>query len=247
MQKKPFRPTKQSDLRALVSIHDVMPETREQVTTMLLKLAQQAPQLTPPFITLLIVPGRQWSQSDLAWLHALAQAGHPLAGHGWSHKAPLKRTLYHLLHSLVLSRDAAEHLSRNHHELRQLVLDCFNWFHHYGLPRPSLYVPPAWAAGNLGIRQWKTLPFAQLETLAGVTDLQSGHKYKLPLTGYEADNAFRAISLRLFNCLNIKRARKSGAPLRIGLHPFDLDYRLAQNALSDLTLVDRFCQYSELH
>lgn len=234
-------------LRAIVSIHDVMPETRPQVTRMLQTLSSSTPHLTAADITLLIVPGRQWMKTDLDWLHQLVAKGHPLAGHGWLHQAPLKRTFYHVLHSLLLSRNAAEHLSQKPQDLKQLVNNCFYWFYQRGLPRPQLYVPPAWAAGKLELREWKQLPFSQLETLSGVTHLYTGHHVPLPLTGYEADNRIRATVLRFFNFLNKQRARRSGKPLRIGLHPFDLDYFLARHALSDLNRVDQFCRYSDLH
>ena len=59
-------------LTALVSIHDVMPETRTRVTAMLarLKLPAQA-------VTLLVVPGKDWQADDLDWLRGLQEAGHP--------------------------------------------------------------------------------------------------------------------------------------------------------------------------
>ncbi len=234
-------------LSAIVSIHDVMPETRRQVIQMLESLSQHAPHLHASDITLLIVPGRQWSRADLQWLRQLAAAGHPLAGHGWLHQATATRSWTHRLHSLLLSRNAAEHLSQSSHYLQQMIGNCFHWFYQRGLPRPQLYVPPAWAVGDLSLTQWKALPFEQVETLSGVTNLASGQRLRLPLAGYEADTRLRALLLRLFNYFNKVRARRSGKPLRIGLHPFDLDYHLAQNALSDLQQVERFYRYSDLY
>jgi predicted deacetylase len=233
-------------LRALVSIHDVMPDTRSVITQMLNTLKQRVPQLRPYHITLLVVPGKAWQTDDLNWLSSLVHQGHPLAGHGWSHAAPNQRTFYHHLHSLFLSRNAAEHLSRSSQELQQRVANCHQWFAAHHFPAPSLYVPPAWAQGCLNAKQWQALPFLQLETLSAVNDVQQQQRWPLPLTGYEADTPWRAWFLTRFNQWNKHQARKTGRPLRIGLHPFDLQYRLAQNAMDDLTSVEEFYQYSEL-
>ncbi|MCG8391556.1 MAG: polysaccharide deacetylase family protein [Pseudomonadales bacterium] len=209
-------------LRALVSIHDVMPETRPQVEAMLEKLA-----LPASAVTLLVVPGRDWRHDDLAWLHKLQDAGHPLAGHGWSHRCQPPVTLYHRLHSALLSRDVAEHLSFSGDGIQRLVWDCYRWFLRHGLTPSPLYVPPAWALGALSQAQLAGLPFRYVETLTGVHDTHEQHFTRLPLLGFEADTAFRAWVLRLFNAINISQSRRSGVPVRIGLHPHDFQLRLA--------------------
>ena len=233
-------------LSALVSIHDVMPETRPLVSDMLYQLSRLE-RLAPAKVTLLVVPGKQWTPVDIRWLQALAQEGYPLAGHGWSHQAPLPRTLYHLLHGLVLSRNAAEHLSRSEPELKDRVTACHHWFGQHDLPTPDLYVPPAWANGQLNWLQWSDRPFRLLETLGGVTELASGHYYRLPLTGYEADSILRACFLSAFNQLNLSRARRQQQVVRIGLHPCDLRYPLAAQALRHIAGASHFLDYSALH
>ncbi|MBA54986.1 MAG: DUF2334 domain-containing protein [Pseudomonadales bacterium] len=233
-------------LSALVSIHDVMPETRTLVSDMLYQLSRLE-RLPQAKITLLVVPGKHWSPPDIHWLQALARDGYPLAGHGWSHQAPLPRTLYHLLHSLVLSRNAAEHLSRSEQALQERVHACHQWFRQHDLPTPDLYVPPAWANGPLNWLQWDEKPFRLLETLGGVTDLGSGYHHKLPLTGYEADTILRAWFLSGFNQLNLAQARNQQLVLRIGLHPNDLHYALGAQALQHIAGVSNFLDYSALH
>ena len=233
-------------LRGLVSIHDVMPATRAPVSAMLQALQHKVPALTPAHTTLLVVPGKDWSEPDLHWLQQLADAGHPLAGHGWSHHSPRPRSLYHWCHSLLLSRRAAEHLSRPAPELLQRINACFHWFRDHRLPPPDLYVPPAWAAGCLRLSHWQALPFQQLETLRGVTHLAQGNLQSLPLAGYEADTPLRVAFLRQFNRYQRARAGSTGIPLRISLHPFDLQYGLAHNIWQDLAAVERFISYSQL-
>lgn len=210
-------------LRALVSLHDVMPETREAVTGLLARMAGIAPER----IVLLVVPGRDWGREDLDWLHDLQARGYRLAGHGWHHRCGPPRTFYHRLHSLLLSRDVAEHLSLDAAGIQQLIRDNRAWFVEQGLEPPALYVPPAWALGAIGREELRALPFRYYETLTGLYDARADRFLRLPLIGFEADTAGRAAVLRLCNRLNLFLARRLGRPVRLGVHPHDRDYRLA--------------------
>lgn len=207
---------------ALVSVHDVTPAHLGRVQR-LLGLLQEAG-VPPP--TLLVVPGSGWTDGTLAVLRSLVAGGYPLAGHGWSHRCDHRRTLYHRLHGRLISRDQAEHLSRSREELLVLVRRCFEWFGAHGLPDPGLYVPPAWALGALTPSDLSTLPFRWYEVLGGLIDAGSGRRRWLPLVGFEADTRLRQVSLRVLNGLNARLARGWGRPLRISLHPPDLDYLL---------------------
>ena len=231
----------EKSLRALVSIHDVMPETRLEVSNMLDRLA-----LPAKTVTLLVVPGRQWGDDDLAWLRGLQSAGHPLAGHGWFHRCQPPVTLYHKLHSMMLSRQVAEHLSFSGAGIVKLVRECHDWFGQHDLEVSPLYVPPAWAMGRLTPQQLAELPFRYVETLTGLLDTQTGGLTSLPLVGFEADTPLRALFLEIFNTISTHRARTQRLPLRIGLHPFDLSYRLAPRILTLLQQVSHFEDYDEL-
>ena len=68
-------------IRALVSIHDVMPETLDRVRGLLARCAD----INPGPVTLLVVPGRTWDAAGIDQLRAWQAAGHNLAGHGWLH------------------------------------------------------------------------------------------------------------------------------------------------------------------
>ena len=226
--------------RALVSIHDVMPETRQQVSQ-ILALLPQAPQA----VTLLVVPGRDWQTADLDWLHQLQQQGYPLAGHGWLHRCDPPISLYHRLHSLLLSRRVAEHLSLSASGIEALIRNCHQWFVDQGLQPCELYVPPAWAMGAIHRQQLADMPFRLFETLSGVYDAQAQKMHPLPLVGFEADTPLREWLLRGFNHLNWHRASHSDQPLRIGIHPQDLSLRLrnqvipmAQSVSASLTYGD---------
>ena len=94
-------------MHATVSIHDVMPHTLEGVHA----LAALIPVNQRPKTLLLIVPGLEWSAEQINTLKHLRDDGFSFAGHGWQHRTPHIRGIYHRLHSLLISRNAAEHLS----------------------------------------------------------------------------------------------------------------------------------------
>ncbi|MFT6341099.1 MAG: putative deacetylase [Alcanivorax sp.] len=217
-----------------------MPETRQQVSQ-ILALLPQAPQA----VTLLVVPGRDWQTADLDWLHQLQQQGYPLAGHGWLHRCEPPISLYHRLHSLLLSRRVAEHLSLSASGIEALIRNCHQWFVDQGLQPCELYVPPAWAMGAIHRQQLADMPFRLFETLSGVYDALAQKMHPLPLVGFEADTPLREWLLRGFNHLNWRRASHSDQPLRIGIHPQDLSLRLrnqvipmAQSVSASLTYGD---------
>lgn len=231
-------PTELKPLTGLVSIHDVMPATLARCQS----LVETLQGLGASPITLLVVPGLQWSEAQLHTLRSLQEAGLILAGHGWYHRAQTISGIYHRIHSLVLSRDAAEHLSLSSDQTIGLIRDCHRWFVDNGLNQPTLYVPPAWALGRVASNRLAELPFKLYEVLSGVMN-SNGRLRRLPLTGYEADNRLRARSLRPWNNWNEKRARKTGRPLRLGIHPFDEDYLLSGQMRAQLGRCDTFTDY----
>ena len=210
---------------AIVSVHDVMPSTFGRVRKILSLLERT--EVPPP--TLLIVPGKNWTPELLETLQDLAKRGYPMAGHGWIHKATSgPRTLFHRAHALLISRNEAEHLSRPPEELADLIQECYDWFSSVHLPTPELYVPPAWALGSLRTSDLHSLPFRWYEILRGFVEARTGEIRWLPLAGFEADTTFREISLRFWNGLNVMLARRWRGPLRISIHPGDLDLLLGK-------------------
>jgi hypothetical protein len=219
-------------LTALLSLHDVMPETLDRVEEILRLLREN--RLSP--CTLLVVPGKDWSETDLARLHAWTEEGWPLAAHGWKHKADRIQGGYHRFHSMVLSRDVAEHLERDSKGILALMTSSGQWFLENGFPRPALYVPPAWALGFLRGPDRSAVPFPMVETLSGVIRFSGPQQRqrRLPLCGYEADTPARALFLRCFNASQRLLARSSGRPLRISIHPDDLSLHLGERLRRDL-------------
>ena len=210
-------------MSALLSVHDVMPETLDLVGQILRKFSD----LPRNHIYLLIVPGKPWSESQLETLKAWQEQGYQLAGHGWTHHIRRKTTAYHYLHALLVSRNVAEHLSLSSEELENLLCRNFQWFIDTGFEPPELYVPPAWALGQLTREKMKTLPFRYYETTSGIYDSNEDRFIPLLLTGYEADTGLRAGVLKVWNWLNLWLSRHK--IIRISIHPYDLSYALAND------------------
>jgi predicted deacetylase len=202
-------------VRPDLSIHDVMPETLDRVDEQLALIDRHC----PGPVTLLVVPGRPWSDNDLGRLRAWVERGHRLAGHGWTHRARCIRGIRHRLHSLLVSRDCAEHLALGRAEIIELMSRNRRWFEEHGLPAPALYVPPAWALGPVRAVDLRPTGFTRVETMSGYLDVASGTFRRSALVGFEAASAWQVPVLKASNALNRLLARRW--PLRVALHPDD--------------------------
>jgi predicted deacetylase len=228
-------------IRALVSVHDVMPETLPQVERILSLLDAEG--IAP--ITLLVVPGAGWGSEGIARLHRFRTRGCELAGHGWTHRVERITGLAHQVHSRLISRNVAEHLALDRVGIHRLIARCHAWFVDHDLGAPSLYCPPAWAMGPIPRSTLASLPFTRYELFGGVLSAQTGRMHPVPLTGYEADTAVRGVAIRAWNRLNRRRAARGGW-IRIGIHPHDLDLRLSEDLRRDLRRFRAHAGYSEL-
>jgi uncharacterized protein len=228
-------------VRALVSAHDVMPETLDRVQRVLDLCAAS----NPGPLTLLVVPGRAWDRSGLERLRAWQGQGHRLAGHGWVHRVEGFGGVAHRLHGWLISRRVAEHLALDGPAIAALLRRCHAWFPERGLGPPDLYVPPAWALGPLRPDLMSGLPFERLEVLRGVLERKSGRLMPIPLLGYEADTRARTPVLRLWNRINRDSADRRGW-VRIGIHPRDPELALAADLEQDLRRYPHWVDYRAL-
>ena len=226
---------------ALFSIHDVMPRTLQQVGG-LVELCRQHGVDSP---TLLVVPGGPWQPADLQQLRQWEASGCELAGHGWDHRCRTIRGLKHRLHSMILSRDVAEHLALRGDEIIALMIRCGQWFHDQALAAPTLYVPPAWALGAVTQTQLSAVPFRLVETLSGIRATRDAWRRNLPLVGFEADNTFRQWSLSIVNRV-MRFCTSERRPLRVGIHPADRELRMADDLLRTLRLPWEPVSYASL-
>lgn len=227
---------------ALISIHDVAPASLPAVQRILKLL--NAHRIEP--VTLLIIPGSGWDADSVSQLRQWQRRGLALAGHGWHHRSGPIRTLGHRAHAFLLSRRAAEHLSRPTAELVELLERCHAWFGEQGLESPTLYVPPAWGLGALARRHLQAAPFRLYETLGGLYDSRNDRFTFLPVVGFEADTRARRTALRILNRANRSIARWRQHPVRIAIHPTDLDLLLADDLRSVLQAPFRWTTYDDL-
>jgi len=211
-------------VKVLVSIHDVMPENMDGV----MEIIKIMNGLGLPPALLLVTCGREWRTEYLERLRGLARKGHALAGHGWTHKAPSLGGFGHRLHALFLSRDCAEHLALTPEEAVRTMRRCHGWFEELELPRPAMYVPPAWGMGRVSRQQLRELGYRWYETLTGIYDARTDTFRRLPLTGFEADTATRKLTLTVLNRANIALGRITDRPVRLAIHPADLRLGLSK-------------------
>ena len=231
-------------MKAIISIHDCMPETMDKIQSILKWLKERN---IPP-VTLLVVPGKNWTENHLSLLQEYVQEGHTLAAHGWHHHTQPKKIL-HRIHSLILSKEVAEHLDLNQQGIFKLLNKSYQWFIQKKLPPPTLYVPPAWALGAINKKTLSKTLYKQIEVTRGLIHLNSNKKAQLqilPLTGYEADSPFRVRFLSKWNQLQQNQAQIKSLPLRISIHPNDLDLPIAWQLNQQIKSVQTFLNYSDL-
>ncbi len=224
---------------ALVSIHDVMPETMTRVCDIIRFLKRKQVHR----LTLLVVPGKSWTFRQIDQLRSFQQDGIELAGHGWRHRVYRMNTVWHRLHGRLISRDEAEHLSLSESEIADIISRCYQWFVKMGLAPPTLYVPPAWAMGKLSRVHWQTLPFSLYETQSGVYDVYAASHYRMPVIGYMADTRSRVVSLKLVNAISLGL---SSVQMRIAIHPNDMYLPLMSDLDRHLARFDHFLNYTDI-
>ena len=229
--------------QSILSIHDVMPHTFKRIKQCLDELTQQS--VPNDKIYLLVVPGLQWKPEQIEQLKQWQSDGYQLAGHGWLHHFHKKASVYHHLHSFFISRNVAEHLSLSTSEIQDLIEDNYNWFLEHNFTPPKLYVPPAWAMGNIKLTQLSHLPFEFYELSSGIYDAKNKQFHTLPLTGYEADQLWRVPILKIWNGLNMTWLSKN-RPVRISIHPYDFSYRLAKSIRKHLASSNQYLDISML-
>lgn len=217
-------------MQPIISLHDVMPETLTRVSSILDLLAR----LNIPPVDLLVVPGRAWDACGLNQLWEWRRLGHRLVAHGWVHHVERLGGWRHWLHAKIISGDVAEHLALSSSGIHELMLRSAEWFEQHGFGVPSLYVPPAWALGALKAEDRKSLPFERIEVLRGYLDVESGRLKPAGLMGYEVDTRMRRALVLAWNRCQERLSARRGRPLRVAIHPYDLDLAAGKTLRSDL-------------
>ena len=210
-------------MKSYVSIHDVSPQSLNYIPKIIETLRYQ---FKINKICILVIPGLNWNNTQIETLKSWQNRGIQIAAHGWRHKAKDKKSLYHKIHSMIISANCAEHLSKDKQEIIQIIKDSFNWFVDNGLKKPLLYVPPAWALGKITKEDLNQLSFTHYECTTGMV---YGEKYCfLPLLGFEETTFCGSIIRQFFNGLNFILAKFTGI-IRIAIHPNDFNLYLKKD------------------
>ena len=196
-------------------------------------------------LLLLVVPGLPWQDADILQLQEWQQEGYLLAGHGWTHEARHIEGWYHRLHSLLVSRTAAEHLALSREEVIDLITRNHAWFSQHDLVPPDYYVPPAWALGPVTRDDLRSTPYQYIELTSEIRCILTGQRRVLPLAGFEADQSLRKWSLTASNLTN-RLISSPTRPLRIAIHPFDFTLLLSQMLDGLLERVEETVHYHNL-
>ena len=104
--------------------------------------------------------------------------------------------------------------------------DSFSWFNDNGLKSPTLYVPPAWALGELTKKDIESLPFNEVEVTSGVF-ISSKFNF-IPLIGFEAKTYLSFLMLKILNRLNYILYMFYGKII-IAIHPDDFNLLLKKD------------------
>ncbi|MFW6151389.1 MAG: DUF2334 domain-containing protein [Verrucomicrobiota bacterium] len=227
--------------QALVSIHDVQPETFETTRS----LCRTLP-LDPQKTRLLIVPGAGWHKQSINSLKKLVAAGYLLAAHGWQHRINQWGSICHMIHGSFFSARAAEHLALDESGIFELMRNSARWFGDNGFPVPELYVPPAWAMGPIRKEEMAAGPFRYYETLSGIYDSHKQSLHRLPLMGYEAKRFAAAPVLRVCNAFARAWSAVRNRPARIAIHPADMELPLSETLIKDISRADKFIDCTDL-
>ena len=211
-------------MKYYISIHDVSPENISIIENIvnILNLKYNIKKLS-----LLIIPGLDWNKNQIDKLKYWQTQGIQIAAHGWTHVSQKKKSFFHIIHSFLISKDCAEHLSKKRSEIVYLINKSYNWFIKNNFESPILYVPPAWALGKLNRKDIVFLPFKIIECTTGM--LHKGEYRFLPLIGFEAKTRIRAHLLKFFNGINFILGRLVGI-VRITVHPNDFNLLLSDDA-----------------
>jgi len=216
-------------LKSYISIHDVSPQNLDDIKNIIDALKCQ---FNINKICILVIPGLDWKFHQIKKLKALQKNGIEIAAHGWKHEAPMKKSFYHKIHSLIISANCAEHLSKNGQDIIKIVRRSYGWFVRNGFKNPKLYVPPGWALGKVTKEELYQFNFTHFECTTGMVHKQ---KYSfLPLLGFEENTLFGALLRRFFNSLNFILAHFTGT-IRIAIHPNDFNLYLKKDLEKYLT------------
>lgn len=228
-------------MKCHISIHDVSPKNLDKIIFIINHLNNKH---NIKKITLLVIPGLEWNDEQIKIFNEWENNQNiELASHGWIHKSNSIKSIYHYFHSKLISDDCAEHLSLSKSSIIKLMKNSYSWFIDRELTPPTLYVPPAWALGNINKKDLLKVPFNEIETICGV---HISNKFIfIPLIGFETKNYFRFIIVKISNSINYLLYHIFGL-IRIAIHPNDFNLLLKKDIDKYLDKVTTSFRFNEI-
>ena len=235
-----------TDRILIVSFHDLSPHSRERCRDFLADMRE----IGVERVSLLVVPcwhGDKAFTEDTAfveWLRSLAEAGHELSLHGYTHQAetvtggPVARAM-----GRIYTASEGEFYQISRSSAKERLSKGIGMFREAGLPMEG-FTPPAWLLSDEGREALRESGMLYTTSLQNVEILAPDRRIYAPTLVFSSRNLWRRIvslgGVRVWSFIN----RKTPV-LRLAVHPADLDYpsirativQLARHALKTRTPV----------
>ncbi len=215
----------------IISLHDVTTSNYAKVHRQIEALAALDIHQT----SLLVVPhfhGQEKLQEDkilCKWLLELQGEGHEIVLHGWEHRVANRKSqivnrkspFTWFYENLYTSREA-EFLNLDYQEARTRIGKGLAMFRDLGLNARG-FIAPAWLMNPNVERAAKDHGLIYTNTISKLIHLPSGQNYPTRSCVWSTRALWRRALSQSWNAILFQRLA-SVDPLRISLHPNDLDY-----------------------
>lgn len=209
----------------IVSFHDLSPHCRETCRQFL----SEVQEIGIDRVSLLVAPrwhgGEAFTKdpSFVEWLRSLAESGHELCLHGYTHRAervtggPIARAM-----GRVYTASEGEFYQIDRTEARKRIEAGIELFQNAGLPM-SGFTPPAWLLSAEGREVLREKGILYTTYLHRVENLVSGTQTYAPTLVFSSRSPWRRVVslawVRLWYLIN-----RRTPVLRLAVHPNDLNY-----------------------
>ena len=206
----------------VVSIHDVAPATRSACEEQLADLEDLGVRAS-----LLVVPG-PWRWPVMAddpgfgeWLRECARRGHEISQHGWDHRAVSNSGIARRVTGAAVARGCAEFWGLDRSEAARRLMCGRAVMQAEGFD-PVGFTAPGWLASPGTRSALVSLGYRYTTTHTAVIDLRSGASHRaLAFCHRAGGRAERPGALVL--AAGVRVLVSLGAPVRVAMHPSDLD------------------------
>ncbi len=207
----------------VVSLHDVSPHTRADCTAILAELAA----LGVPRCSLLVVPDHHRGGHFLAdvecvaWLQALASAGHELVVHGYHHQRARREdeSVGVKFTTRLYTADEGEFYDLDRGAARALVEKARTDFRQLGV-EPAGFIAPAWLLGAEAEAALREVGCEYTTRLGSVVELKTAKVFQSQSLVWSVRSAGRRQASRAWNALLFRQLAENPL-LRISIHPVD--------------------------